>query len=39
MTVTEGDGSCVAMETVVLAVHGCGGDIARVRLTVDAQPL
>ena len=39
MTVTEVDGSCIAMETVVLAIHGCGGDIASVRLTVDAQPL
>ena len=39
MAVTEVDGSRVAMETVVLAVHRCGGDIAGVRLTVDAQPL
>ena len=39
MKVTEVDGSCIAMETVILAVHGCGGDIAGIRLTVDAQPL
>lgn len=39
MAVTEVDGSCVAVETIVLAIHRGGGDIASVRLTVDAQPL